>query len=359
MRKKTKRFNKKLLFDILNIDSPTYYEQGLGDWYISILEGSVDHVGRDVLGNVSASIVGANYGSRVMISAHHDEVGVVVTGHTEEGYLKITDVGYIDPVCVPGSLFRFTTPGGEKVLGVALKTPVHLLLDEEEGKGVYAVPEVSCMVVDVGATSLSKARLLVPEGSFGVWNTSVVEAPSGSKLFARGADNKLSVYVVTRVMQELALSKENLPAKVFGVLTASEEDTGSAAVCAAYKIDPAINIVLDVTALGPFEGEPAEEGHTFDKIVIARGPLIHDKLSSFVIDTAAEMGLNYRTEFVSDGTGTDLESLRTVKGGSACCLISIPVRMLHTPLSLFDPSVLEDVVSLVVKVVQRLDFLKL
>lgn len=356
MRKRKFKRDDQLLRSILATESPTYYEGELGSLYMDTMSGVADAVGRDVLGNVSASILGASYGSRIMISAHQDEVGVVVDGHTDSGYATLSPVGYIDPASLQGSMLSLTTPSGEKLVGVVLRPPVHALKDEE----ITTVPPVEECLLDVGATSREEVEKLCPIETYGVWKTEVVEAPSG-RLFARAADNKLSVYVLTRVMQELAKERASLPAKVFGVLTAAEEDKGSTAVCAARKIDPAINIVLDVYPCGPFdslEGDLSGE-YDFNSVVISNGPFIHKKLFDFAVSAAKKLRIPYSTPYSADITGTDLEDLRLVNGGSACCLLGVPVRMLHTPFSLFSPAVLESLVALVVKVVLSITDLKL
>jgi len=356
MNKRRYKLDKKLLTAILATESPTYYEAELGNLYMDTLAEVADYVGKDVLGNVSASVQGGNYGSRVMISAHQDEVGIVVTGHTEDGYATIAPVGYIDPASLPGSVLSLTTPTGKKIAGVVLRTPVHALDDEE----ITKVPETQECVVDLGVSSLQEAEALCPIETYGVWKTEIIPAPGG-KMFARAADNKLSVYVLTRVMQELSKDKTHLPAKVFGVLTAAEEATGSAAVCAARKVDPAINIVLDVHPVGPFDDQDDELAlpHPFTRLVIPKGPFIHKALHEFVVLAASRLRLDYCTPYSAETTGTDLEDLRLVNGGSACCLLSVPVRMLHTPLSLFSPAALEPLVALVVAVVTSLNALQL
>lgn len=356
-----RKYNKKLLQSLFSTAAPSFYESAIGEAYIKRLEGKANFTGKDVLGNYSAAVLGEDWGSKVVLAAHADEVGFVASSHSYNGLVGIHPLGYPDPLALAGGApVSFHTGDGQVIQGVIHRTPIHFFDTADEEQSALSTSE---LFVDIGASGLLEASDAVPLGTPGVWSFSLVEGLNGV-FFGRGADNKLSVYIVTRVMEELAKknAKEKIPARVYGVLTSSEEVDGqSGAICALRKINPAVSVVLDVFPAGPFEyiEDTGADGDDLASITIMRGPMYNKGVSDLLYASADKADVSVYSTFSSEEASGDLDEIRRVGGGVAVGSLLLPARGIHGAASIFNPSILEDAVSTLVNFVMGLRELEL
>ncbi len=301
---------------------------------IGLFEGFCDEVRTDTIGNV----IGKVYGSvpsapSVMIEAHMDEIGLMVSNITDEGSLKFITVGGFDPKVLPGS--EVTVHAKEKLYGVIGSTPYI-----ESKKDATPIDE---LCVDVGFFTKEKAMKCVCVGDNITINTSFTQL-LGDMVAGRCIDDRGGLAIIMRVME--MLSKYKLQNDVYFVATVQEEVGLRGARVAAQGIKPDIAIALDVchgTSLGVSEDAfPCGKGP-----VISIGPNLHTKLTKKMIALSKEHNINLQKEACAGDTGTDAWEIQAATGGTKTALLSVPLRYMHSNYEVCSANDLEDAAKLI------------
>ncbi|MCK4316805.1 MAG: M42 family peptidase, partial [Anaerolineae bacterium] len=184
----------------------------------------VDEVEVDTLGNVLAFKRGTGrQRMRVMLAAHMDEVGLMVVGYDNDGFLRVRSVGGIDPRLLPGTLLQV---GSERIPGVIGIKPIHLL-EKEEGE---KVPKLQDLVVDVGAKSRDEAKKLAPLGTYATFATRFREL--GPTVSGKAFDDRAGCAVLVELLRG-----ERFRFDLHAAFTVQEEVGLRGARVAAYAIE--------------------------------------------------------------------------------------------------------------------------
>jgi len=274
----------------------------------------------DALGNVIVSVKGMrDIGKTVMLSAHMDEVGFIVTHITSEGYLKFATVGGIDRRVIVG---KRVLVGKNYLPGIIGMKPVHLTSAEERNR----VPEVEKLYIDIGASSAEDAKKLV---SFG--DTAIFDAPSfmmGKSFAARAIDDRVGCAVL------LELLEADRPIDLTLVFTAQEEVGLRGAQAAAYAVKPDIAFNLEGTTAADLPGVAGEKQicKLGGGVVIPfmDGGAVYDRgLYARVTALAERLDIPWQTKTVIAG-GTDAAAIQRTGVGVPVLGLAVPVRNLHT-----------------------------
>lgn len=344
---KRKSLDKGLLETIAGLPSPSSKESLLRDYYIDYFSGKATSVGKDVLGNASAVIAGQVGGSKIMVTAHMDEVGFVITGTTEEGFLKFAPLGAVDNTLVQGHLVDIYTPTSV-VQGIVGKRPIHYVEEDDE------IDKINEMFIDIGAEDEASAAKKVCAGSYAVWHSDMVQLSKNIRA-CRGADNKVGVYALMRALSSLIEKNilSTLNCSVFGVLTPMEEvePTGYARA-AAEKIQPGAAIVIDTTDTGDYpDSYPLSEEKG---VTLSGGPVLpidtvtNSRLVKAISEAADDLKIPLQRIITSDHTSsTTVDEISFAAGGVPCAALFIPVRYIHSPYSVFDIRVVEKTAELI------------
>jgi endoglucanase len=261
----------------------------------------------------------------VMIAAHMDAIGLMVTGCVE-GFLRITRVGGVDIRILPGTLVTvFATGAGglRSIPGVVVQPPASLLPAEV---GTNPVP-LENLFVDTGLPP-RRVNDLVQVGDL----VSYAQPPfelKGETLAGHTLDNRASVAALTVCLEELQ-SRPHVW-DVWAVATSQEEVGTIGATGSAYEINPSIAIAVDVTfAKGPgandWQTVPLGKGPT-----LCMGPNIHPVLLKVMKELADRLEIPYSSEYAPRHTGTDGYATQVAAGGIPTLVIGIPLRYMHTP----------------------------
>ena len=208
----------------------------------------------------------------VALVSHIDEVGVTVTNVEENGLLSFTTVGGISAETLSGQRIAFLTRDGSSVPGAIGRKR----LSPEQRREAPRV-ELADLHIDIGATSREEAERLVRAGDVAVWNGAPVELPNG-RLMSRSLDNRLGAYVVLEAARRLGDLGAELAVDVVAVAAAQEEIGSVGARAAAYGLEPAVAIAVDVTpATDSPGGDPRRAGRVELGMgaMIARGPTLN------------------------------------------------------------------------------------
>ena len=308
---------------------PSGNEEKIGDEIANQLKGYVDEIKKDRLGNVIAIKKGKGSG-RMMLAAHMDQIGVMVTGIEKEGYLRFTQVGYVDPYTVLYHNVIF--PDG--TIGTIAR---------EEKKSIKEL-KLSNLYIDIGASTKEDAALKVSIGDFGVFQT--VPYQNGTRLSSGALDNRISCYILIEAAKRIKESYMDL----YFVFTVQEESYTSGAATSAYAIEPDCAIVVDVTDTGDTpecQRMAVRLGKGPAIKVMDRGMICHPEMKRYLADKAAEHGIAYQYEVLEAGS-TDGAEIHISRSGVPTGAVSIPARYIHTPQEMVDMEDVEKAIKLVV-----------
>lgn len=317
------------LKNLLDTPAPSGFETPAARVWRAEAETFAAGVDVDVAGN-SYATVGTDGGPRIMLAGHVDEIGVMVTHVDDDGMLYVDGIGGWDPQVLVGQRIRFLTRNGD-IVGVVGKKPIHLIKLEEKEKAV----KITELWVDIGARDAADARERgVRVGDPGVVDTRLVEL--GNRMIAsRAVDNRIGAFVVLEVLR--ALSQGEAPAaQVTAVATTQEEIgyTGGGARPSAYRLDPRIAIVVDLTFATDAPGvEKKQQGdHRIGSgPVLSRGSAIHPLMFERLAETAEREGIPYTIQASARQTSTDADAIYLQRNGVATAVVSLPNRYMHSP----------------------------
>ena len=284
-----------------------------------------DDIKTDVLGNLIVYKKGRNSAKKIMISAHMDEVGFIVSKITEKGYLRFKTVGGIDTRVILGKKVSFRN-GIKGIIGIKA---VHLVSKEEE----EVVPKVSDLYIDIGASSEDEAKKWVSIGDYATFDT-LYEEFGSNKIKAKAIDDRAGCYALAEAL------KEDAEYDLYACFTTQEEvGLRGSAVCAEL-IKPDAALVLESTTCSDvYKTEPGQEvtkcggGIAFS---FMDGRTITDKtLLEKIIKMAEENDIPYQLKKSTSG-GNDAGSIHLAAGGIKTVSASVPCRYLHSPVGVAD-----------------------
>lgn len=324
--------------------SPSGFEQSVQQVIREEIKKYSDTLRTDVHGNVIATL-NPDGQPRVMLTAHCDELGLLVRYIDGDGFLYFAPIGGFDPATLPGSRVEIHTPDGP-VLGIIGRKPAHLLSNDERN----SMPKLSDMWIDIGAANKEDAQKLVPPGSVAT-RAAQLESLRGDLIVSRALDDKSGVFTVIEAMRRIHEQREKLQASVYFV-SAVQEEVGSRGVqTSAYSIEPLIAIAVDVTFTSDHPGTSKSE---IGDVKLNGGPVItigghvNPRVYQMLVKAAEDAGMAWQLDVQAASTYTDTDMIQVARGGVATGLVSIPCRYMHTGsevVSLHDIDQIADVLS--------------
>ena len=294
-------------------------ESAVGETAAALLRKYVpDAVFRD--GSVTAHFGQDSSKPTVLLCAHLDQVGFLVTDVTPDGFLRIGAVGGIDRRILLGQ--RVTVLGDQPYDGVISILPPHLL------KGDQAVPEDGQLCVDLGVSSAEALAGKVRRGD-AVYYGTVCQQLCGDRMTGPALDDRCGVAALILAAEQLA--QADLPCNVTFIFSGQEERGSRGAKLAAYSECADYSIAVDVT-FGMAHGEDPRECMTLGKgPAIGISSVLSPELSDALTAAADHAQIPHQLEVMPGRTGTDADALALAPGGAAAGTVSIPLRNMHTP----------------------------
>jgi len=272
------------------------------------------------------SVVGVRHGSgleprrKVMLSAHMDEIGLMVTG-IEKGFLRLADVAGSDARVMLGQ--EVIVHGQRELLGMVGSRPPHVLTPAERDQ----VIPFDKLFVDVGLPE-ARVKRLVRVGDLVSIQREACELKGGF-FSGKAMDDRASVAAVAVCLETLASTQHKWD--VLGVASVQEETTFLGAATSAYEIAPDIAIAIDVT-FGEQNGVSSDQAVGMGKgPAIGIGPNFHPRLVKALMDTAGKLEMPYQMEPTPGRSGTDAWPIQVAREGIPTALLGIPLRYMHTP----------------------------
>jgi putative aminopeptidase FrvX len=312
----------KLLKKICQLPGAPGYEQPIRSFLMKELEGLVDEISTDTMGNVIAFKKGTS-SKKLMLAAHMDEISFIVTHIDDDGFIRFQPLGGFDPKTLTAQ--RVIVHGEEDIIGVMASKPIHIMSPEERKKPI----ELKDFYIDTGLSGEMVKKLVSP-GMPITRERELIEM--GDCINSKSLDNRISVYVLLETLK--ALSKVETPTDVYGVFTVQEEVGIRGATVASSAIQPDFGIAIDTTIAFDLPGAQAHEVITRlgkgAAIKILDGMTIADyRMVAFMKEQATKFEIPFQMEILPAG-GTDTAAMqRAGNGGSISGAISIPTRHLH------------------------------
>lgn len=296
-------------------------EEAVARYICSRLDGFAEYK-LDKLGNIIAFKKGKrSSGKRVMVSAHMDEVGMIVNYINSNGTIKVSPVGGVDPRVVFG---RRVEIGRSRICGAAGGKAVHNLTAEERRRSV----PFDKMTIDIGTESREETQKLVSLGDSVCFQSEFTEFGNGL-ITGKAIDDRAGCAIMLRLI------RQELEYDTYFTFTVQEEIGLRGSSCAAYTVDPDFAVVLEATTAADVPTASAEKR----VCTLKGGPVvsfmdrhtIYDKeLYTLAFKTAEEIGIPCQTKTMVAG-GNDAGAIHLSRSGVRTAAISLPCRYLHSP----------------------------
>jgi endoglucanase len=257
----------------------------------------------------------------LLIDAHIDQVGFMVTYITDEGYLKIGAMSGIDPKIMPGQILKIY--GNEPRFGAVISTPPHLTDSDEKEK----VAKISDLLVDCGFEDIEDAKQYVSKGDYVAFGGSFLEL-TDDNVIGKSFDDRAGVVAI---LYALSLLSEEEKGKLTIVFSDGEEIGERGAKIAAFGANCESALAVDVS-FGYTEGlDKARCGIMGKGPMIGISPSLSRTVSSELLEVAETKKIPYQSEVMPTLTGTNADQFSVSKTGLETCTVSIPLKNMHSP----------------------------
>ena len=303
-----------------NLAGPSGFEGEVRDFIKEQLLGFVDEIKIDRMGNIIAHKKGE--GKKVVVAAHMDEVGLVITGYNEDGTLTFLSLGGIDSKVLPSKPVFI---GEKKLVGVIGLKPIHLQTAEDKSNFSYE----SCCI-DIGAITRDEAKKLVALGEYAVFDCTFVSFGEGL-VKGKALDDRVGCSIL------IELLKENYSCDLYAAFNVQEETGSRGAYVSAYDIGAELGIILEGTISADMPNIPVHLRAT----ELRKGPAISMMDSESIYNYEAVLAIRkladkkkipYQLRKSSAGAN-DAAAVQRSKEGAKVVTIAVPCRYLHSSVS--------------------------
>ena len=340
--------NTSLLNKICTTPGASGFEQKIRELVLEEIKDLADEIQLDNMGNIYA-IKRGKESKKVMIGAHMDEIGFIVTHIDDKGFIRFHTLGGFDPKTLTAQ--RVIIHGKKDVIGVMASKPIHVMTADERNK----VAQLSDYFIDTGLTA-EEVKELISIGNPVTREREFIEM--GNCVNGKSLDNRLAVFILIETLKKL--KGKEVPYDVYGVFTVQEEVGIRGANVSALKIKPDFGFGLDTTIAFDLPGAAAHEMITKlgegTAIKIMDASTICDyRMVDYMKKTADKHQIKWQPEILTAG-GTDTAGIqRMVEGGSIAGAVSIPTRHLHQVIEMANKDDIQGSIDLLVACVSDLD----
>lgn len=335
--------SKEFLYTLLDSMSVSGHEIPLQKKVIAEMTPHCDKILTDRTGNV-ISVLNPDAPFKVLLAAHIDEIGLIVTHIQPDGLLRVARSGGIFPGTYPGH--QVVVHGyAQTVYGAVVRT-------KELDKADLKVEE---LYIDIGAKDAADARKYVQEGDPAHFHSYHQEMLNGY-LSARAVDDRGCAYIILEALKRAKAMGCTIG--VYAATTVGEETTGRGAYWAGAGIQPDVAIVTDVTYASDYPGmDPKTNG----EVKLGCGPVIcnssiaNRKVNDLLRAVARENGIPFQTESYMGRTYTDADQLHVTGTGVTTALLSLPLRYMHCPCEVCHMDDIENSIELLARFLCRID----
>jgi endoglucanase len=291
------------------------------------VEGAASSIKVDALGNLIVTMGKKSAGGmKVMIAAHMDEIGIIVSHVEKNGLVRFSNIGSVFPRYLAGSRVVFLNG-------------VHGVINHDKPDDLSKIQSLDKYFIDVGAASDKDCPVKI--GDLGVFDRGFLDL--GKRIASKALDDRSSCAVMIETMKHI----QNSPHELVFVFSTQEEVGVRGAQTAAYDIDADLGIAVDVTPTGDIMGVKMQ-------VSLGKGPAIKvrdqgmisdSRVVQWMVNTAVKNKIPYQMEVLEIGS-TDARAMQLTKSGMIVGALSIPCRYVHSPSEVIDMDDLNNSVKL-------------
>jgi len=316
---------KNLLRQLTQIVAPSGYEHQIREAISDLVAPYADDITTDTLGNLIVRKGAKGQGKRIMLAAHMDEIGVMVSHIDKNGFARFAPIGGVRPAYCLGGRVRFLNGR----IGV---------INQEHTTKPNQAPTFEHLFIDLGGPNHG-----IRVGDVAAFDRTFEDL--GDRVVSKALDDRIGVAVLIRTLQQL----KSTPHEVYFVFSVQEEVGVRGATAAAYHLAPEIGIAVDVTGWGDTPNVPpmvdVKLGQGPAVKIRDRGMLADPRLVQWMIRTAEKAKIPYQREVLLSGS-TDARAMQLSRAGVPAGTISIPCRYVHSPSEMIDIRDAENAVTL-------------
>ncbi|NLJ41737.1 MAG: M42 family metallopeptidase [Clostridiales bacterium] len=326
---------RELLQKLAGVYGPSGNEEPIRDAIQKEIEDHVDEFYTDVMGNLIAVKKGKGGGKRVLLAAHMDQIGLMVTHIDDKGFLRFAALGGIS---VANSICR----------RVIFRNGITGVIGYETEVESWKDITLAKMYIDIGASGKEEAESQIKIGDVAVYHSPF--SANNDKYMGGAMDDRAGCALLVETIKSL----ESTPNDLYFVFTTQEEVGLRGAKTSAYALEPDLGISVDVTITGDTpKAKPMA-------VSLGEGPAIkikdasilaHPKVKELMVGTAKKHGIPYQLEILEFG-GTDSGAIHLSRGGVPSGVLSIPCRYVHSDSETIDANDLKNGVKLLVKILE-------
>lgn len=334
--------DKKILFEMLETPSVSGNEFSLQRKIKSHMENYADEIMTDLVGNL-VSVINPESEVKVLLAAHADEIGLMITRILDDGRCLVEEVGSI-------------TAGvyiGQKVQVITKKGIVNGAIAKFRNS-FSSTPKEDGLILDLGVFSKEEASKLVEVGDC-IVHDSTYKMLNDKIICSRALDDKIGIYTIN---EALKLAKEmGTKNGVYAACTVGEETTKNGATLISKRINPTITIAIDVTT---DRSSLLEQGNS-NNVVMGKGPdmtigtIMNKKLEKLVRECALEANIPLQISTVVYRSYTDADAMYAANLGIPTILLSIPLRYMHSPAEIVNLDDVENTIKLLAQIIVKLN----
>ena len=328
---------KELIERLCSLFGPSGCEFAVAEFISSQCSDVCDTIKTDRLGNLIATIsCGKENATRLMVSAHMDEVGFMVNEITDDGYLKLDTVGGIEDKIISGKRVLIGDENSQ-IKGVISSLAIHHKKREDRAN----VTPLSAMYVDIGATSKEEATKYADIGTYATFDSEFYSfGADENKLKGKAIDDRMGCAVMIEAMRRLYPVKETLSCDIYFSFTVREEIGISGARVAAQTITPDFAIVLETTAIADIadvaeRSRVAIQGNGGAISLMDRSTIYDKEFINSALDLAKKKDIPVQVKKYVSG-GNDAAHIHKSGVGVRTLALSVPTRYLHSPACVAD-----------------------
>lgn len=327
-----KKQEQSILTELISFFGVSGKESPVRNFILKQIRPHVDDIRIDKMGNLIAHKKGS--APTVMLSAHMDEIGLMVKRIEEKGFIYCTTIGGVDAAAFIGSQVHIQTKKG-RVHGFLTTKEV------SEGKYISKVPTIENVFVDTGLSRQELKKLGVEIGSYIHLEAHTCCEGKRGLILGKALDNRIGCYILIELAKQLKRGAET-----FFVFTVQEEIGLYGAKTSAFTIEPDWGIVVDTTWANDILPEPSREIGKGPCLVIKDGEFISNPcLIGWLKSVAKRKRIPLQLEATEEGT-TDAATIQTTKGGIPTVALTIPIRNIHTTAGIAHMKDIENAITL-------------
>ena len=308
-----------------------------------MLDRYCEDVRLDALGNVIGVIKSGREGAPVlMLEAHIDEIGLIVTNIDDDGFVYTAPCGGVDVRALPAA--EVIVHGDRPYYGVFCSTPPHLADRDKEKDKKGELPKINDIGIDVGMDAKT-ARNCIKKGdrvsfcpNFTLLNQ--------NRISSKALDNRAGVAAILYCLDLLKKEKVEPNCDIAVVFAVQEELGCRGSAVSAYRVNPDYAVAVDVSFARTPDSEPAKCGELGKGAMIGWSPTLNEKMTRRLKIIAEKHQIPCQHEVMGGVTGTDAESISDARTGVRTALLSVPLRYMHTPCEVADKRDIESAARL-------------